>query len=251
MPNVNPASDSSARVLGGDFQTTQWTVVLRAAQTGSPISQEALAKLCKGYWYPLYVYIRRRGHGAVEAEDLTQEFFRRLLEKGYLGGVERGKGRFRSFLLTALKHFLANEWDRSQTQKRGGGQEIISLDVQDAEGRYDIEPADRRNPEVLFDQRWALTLMERVLQRLKEEQEASGRGEVFSRLQGHLAGSERVESYAAAGAAMGMSEGAVRVAAHRLRQRYGEILRDEIGQTVETREEIEEEIRYLISVLSQ
>ena len=230
-----------------DFRTTHWNVVLTAAQKGSPSADEALAKLCKVYWYPLYAFIRRLGHTSHEAEDLTQEFFARLLDKNFLAGIKVEGGRFRSYLLTTLKHFLANEWNRAQTQKRGGGKIFFSLDEQDAETRYEFEPTDNVTPESIFERRWALTLLEQVMNRLAEEYMAEGKAKQFERLQIFLSGDKRSIPYVQTAADLGMSEGAVKVAVHRMRKRYGGLLRAEIAQTVASQGEIEEEIRYLIA----
>jgi RNA polymerase sigma-70 factor (ECF subfamily) len=209
-----------------------------------------MAELCRVYWYPLYAYVRRGGYDIHEAEDLTQEFFLRLLAKNCLAGVDRQKGKFRAFLLASLKHFLANQWDRSQAQKRGGSQTIIPLDTLNAESRYRLEPAHELTPERLFERQWALTVLEQVLARLQaeffvlhEEQAA------FGVLKQYLTGSGASATYAQAAAKLGMTEGAVKVAVHRLRRRYRKLLREEIAQTVAGPEEIDDEIRYLLSCL--
>jgi RNA polymerase sigma factor (sigma-70 family) len=230
------------------FAATRWSVVLAAARGGdSPPAADALAELCRTYWYPLYAYIRRRGYETHEAEDLTQDFFTRLLAKDYLAGVAREKGKFRSFLLVALKHFLANEWDRAQAQKRGGGKAIIALDALTAENRYRLEPADTLTPERLFEQQWALTVLEQTLDRLQAEFVANGKRELFETLKRFLTGDGQPSSYAEVGAELGMSAGAVKVAVHRLRRRYRQLLRDQIAQTVASPDEIDEEIHYLLS----
>ena len=233
------------------FRTTHWSIVLAAANQASPNSQEALARLCETYWYPLYAYARRRGHGPPEAEDLTQEFFSRLLEKEYLAGITQEGGKFRSFLLTALKRFLANQWERAQAQKRGGGITIASVNETDAESRYQVEPADEATPEQLFERRWALTLLDQVFHRLQGEYRSSGKTELFDRLQVFLSGDQRLIPYAEVGTSLGMSEGAVKVAVHRLRKRYGELLREEIAQTVSSPQEVDEELRYLVAALGR
>ena len=231
------------------FAATRWTLVLSAARASqTPRAAAAMAELCRIYWYPLYAFIRRRGHPAPEAEDLTQEFFARLLEKHFLAAADREKGRFRTFLLMAVKRFLANEYDRAQAQKRGGGQRIVPWEGLEPETRYRLEPANTLTPERLFEQQWALTLLDQVLARLQAEMTAGGKAALFEAMKGHLAGS-RDESYAATAARLGLSEGAVKVAVHRLRRRYRELLRDEIAQTVSSPEEIEEEIRHLFTCL--
>lgn len=234
---------------GGRFMTTRWSVVLAAGARNSPRSEEALAALCQAYWYPLYVYVRRRGHSADEALDLTQEFFARLLEKHYLRQADVERGRFRSFLLAAFKHFLANERDRASAQKRGDGLPALPLEVETAEGRYRREPADHETPERVFERRWALTMLDRVLAALRNEYHASGRAELFERLEDLLTAGKSEEPYSRLGATLGMSEGAVKVAVHRLRRRFGDLLREEIAQTVPSVDEVDDEIRYLFRVL--
>jgi RNA polymerase sigma-70 factor (ECF subfamily) len=205
--------------------------------------------LCRLYWYPLYAYVRRRGHGAQDAEDLTQEFFARVLAKDYLASVDRSKGKFRSFLLASLKHFLANEWDRSHAQKRGGGQVILPLDGASAETRYGLEPAHDVTPEKLFERQWAITVLEQVMVRLKREFVAGEKADIFDVLKPFLAGDETSATYAQVAAKLGMTEGAVKVAVHRMRRRYRGLLREEIAQTVATPEEIADEIRCLLRCL--
>lgn len=236
---------------GSSFCTTHWSLVLLARDQQSPQAQQALAELCQTYWYPLYAYVRRRGHNPADAEDLTQGFFERLLAKDYLGDLTPGAGRFRSFLLTALKHFLANEWDRTQTRKRGGGQTIVSLDDQEAEIRYRLEPEDHVTPERLFDQRWALTVLERVLARLRAESAAGEKAALFDALKGFLSAEQPAGAYTETAARLGLKEGAVKVAVHRLRRRYGELLRAEIAQTVHDPADVEDEVRHLIAALAQ
>jgi RNA polymerase sigma-70 factor (ECF subfamily) len=231
-----------------DFATTRWSLVLAARGRAAPGARDALASLCALYWYPLYAYVRRRGHGADEAHDLTQEFFARLLEKDFLAGVDRGKGKFRSFLLAACNHFLANERDRERAKKRGGGRPVLSLGAADADGLYRAEPADALTPEKLFERRWALAVLRQVMTRLRDEFEAKGKGRLFDRLRGFLVG-EKGAGYRRAAVELGLSEGAVKVAVHRLRQRYRELLHEEIGRTVETPEQVEEEVRELFAAL--
>jgi RNA polymerase sigma factor (sigma-70 family) len=238
-----------AHVRAAEFAATRWTLVLAAAGGRiAPRAEEAMAELCRSYWYPIYAFIRRQGHDAHEAEDLTQEFFARLLAKHFLAGVDRARGRFRTFLQMAVKRFLANEYDRSQAQKRGGGQTIVSFESLDAEARYRQEPAHTLTAERLFERQWALTLLERVLARLEVEWASSGKAALFDALKGCLAAG-RTESYAAIATNLGITEGAVKVAAHRLRRRYRNLLREEIAHTVTGPEEIEDEIRYLLGCL--
>ncbi|MEM9280463.1 MAG: sigma-70 family RNA polymerase sigma factor [Verrucomicrobiota bacterium] len=229
--------------------TTHWSVVLAAQGSDSIPAGTALANLCESYWYPLYAFIRRRGHDPHDAQDLTQAFFEKLLEKNYLTSVAREKGKFRTFLLASLKHFLANEWDRSQAAKRGGGHLPISLDDTQSEARYQLEPAEHLSADKLYERRWALTLLDQVLERLKSEMADSGKETQFEALKPCLTQGKGEQSFAAIGKQLGVSEGTARVAAHRLRQRYRDLLRDEIAQTVADQSDVDEEIRYLISVL--
>jgi RNA polymerase sigma-70 factor (ECF subfamily) len=206
--------------------------------------------LCRTYWYPLYTFVRRQGHDPHCAQDLTQEFFARLLTKDYLAGVKREKGRFRSFLLATLKHFLADEWDRSRRIKRGGGKTPISLDDTTAEARYGLEPSHDLSPDRMYERRWATTLLEQVLSRLETQFTAAGNGPLFDALQEYLAKEAKATPYAETAAKLGMTEGAVRVAVHRLRQRYREILRAEIAHTVADPAQIDDELRHLFCALS-
>jgi RNA polymerase sigma-70 factor (ECF subfamily) len=231
------------------FATTQWSIVLAAAGIGSSAANLALAQLCQRYWYPLYAYVRRRGHTTHAAEDLTQEFFTRLVQKHSLADVDREKGKFRSFLLASLKHFLANEYDRSHAQKRGGVQPVVSLDRDEADSRYELEPSHDLTPEKLFERRWALAVLDHVLTRLGEELAAEGKQTQFERFMPYLAAGQADLKYGELASELQMSEGAVKVAVHRLRKRYRQLLRDEIGQTVSHPDEIDEEIRYLRSCL--
>jgi RNA polymerase sigma-70 factor (ECF subfamily) len=209
----------------------------------------ALEELCRTYWYPLYAYVRRHGHSREDAEDLTQSFFARLLEKNYLEGVSSEKGKFRAFLLVALKRFLANEWDRANCQKRGGGVAPLSLDWQDAETRYQIAPADNLSPDKLYDRAWAVIVLERVISRLRNESGAEGRGGLYQQLKPYLMMGGSDIPYAQAAAELKMTEGAVRVAVHRLRRRYRELLREEIGQTLANPAQADEELQALFSAL--
>jgi RNA polymerase sigma factor (sigma-70 family) len=226
------------------FATTRWSLV--AAAQG-PAARQALAELCELYWYPVYAFVRRCGRPAVDAGDLTQEFFTRLLETAGIAGADPAKGRFRSYLQGACRHFLANQRDRVLAKKRGGGQAVLSLDLPDAERRYAAEPADGRTPEQLFDRRWALTLLDAVLADLRFDYDAAGQADLFDRLKETLTGEG--EAYAAIAAGVGMTEGAVKVAAHRFRRRYRARLRAAIAETVSTPAEIEAEIRDLFAAL--
>jgi RNA polymerase sigma factor (sigma-70 family) len=246
-----PERDRPAGCTGGSrFAATRWTLVLSAARGSmSAHAAGAMAELCGIYWYPLYAFLRRRGYNADEAEDLTQEFFARLLAKKGLARVDREKGKFRSFLLASMKHFLANEWDRARAQKRGGGQLVVPLDGLSAAARYGLEPAHNVTPERLFERQWALAVLERVLARLQAEYLANGKQALFDALEGFLTASSKTATYAEIGAALGMTETAVKVAAHRMRRRYRDLLREEIAHTVAGPDEIDDEIRYLLSCL--
>ncbi len=212
-------------------------------------SQQALARLCETYWYPVYAFVRRAGCRPEEAEDLTQEFFARLLEKHWLGDASRERGKFRSFLLASVRHFLANEWDRSQSLKRGGDRTILSLDFVTAEGRYSLDPSHEVTPETLFERQWATALLAQVLARLRDEFASQGQEGQFERLKLFLTGSQERGSYNQLAGELNMGEGALKVAVHRLRRRYGELLREEIASTLASNAEIEEEIRYLVTVV--
>ena len=249
-PNSRSGRDSFAQ-----FHTTHWSVVIAGGRKGSPQAREALATLCETYWYPLYAFVRRQGYSAPDAQDLTQEFFARLLEKNYLATVGREKGKFRSFLLAALKHFLANERDRARAQKRGGGPgapglvSLEALDFEAAESRYRVEPAHDMTAQRVFERRWALTLLDRVLGRLQTEYAAGGKAELFERLKDCLTAPELAGRYAELADKLGMTEGAVKVAAHRLRRRYRAMLRQEIAQTVADPKDVEDEIRQLFAAV--
>jgi RNA polymerase sigma-70 factor (ECF subfamily) len=246
------ASTSSPRSQAAAFAETHWSLVLAARRGGdSTRAGDALAKLCQAYWYPLYAFVRRQGHTPHDAQDLTQEFFARLLEKNWLADVDRAKGRFRSFLLAAMKHFLANEWDKSKALKRGGGvHNFISLDAESAESRYALEPADTVTADKLYERRWALTLLDATLARLRAEFVADGKAKQFDELKFTLTGGRGDTPYAELAAKFGMSEGAVKVTVHRLRQRYCEVLRAQIAETVGSAEEVEAELRHLFAALS-
>jgi RNA polymerase sigma-70 factor (ECF subfamily) len=209
-----------------------------------------LEKLCRAYWPPIYAFVRRQGHGPHDAQDLTQEFFARLLEKNYLADVNRAKGRFRSFLLASLKHFLANEWDKARAQKRGGGKILIPIDAATADTSCGFEPADDSTPEKIFERRWALTLLEQVLRRLREEHVRDGKEKLFDQLKPTLTEASREVRYAEIAECIGASEGAVKVAVHRLRKRYREVLRAEIAATVASPGEVEDELRNLFAALA-
>ena len=231
------------------FVTTHWSVVLDAGSSDSPKAAQALEILCRSYWYPLYAYVRRKGHSQHDAQDLTQAFFERLLERGYLQLADRNQGRFRTFLLSSLKNFLINEWRKENSVRRGGGEKPFSLDEAQAESRFIGEPSVEKPDDSLYDRGWAAILMERALGALRAEFEQAGKQALFERLKVFVWGEKNALSYVAMAAELGMTEGAVKVAVHRLRQRYGELLRNEVAQTVSTPAEINEELRYLISVI--
>ncbi len=231
------------------FATTHWSAVLEAGKGDSPAASAALEELCRTYWYPLYAFVRRQGHAPEEAEDLTQGFFERLLEKDYVKLADPARGKFRSFLLSAIKNFLTNEWTRSARQKRGGGNVLISLDQASAERRYQTEALDELSPERIFEKQWAITLLEHVLGRLQEEQVAACRERFFDEVKGWLWGDKGEMAYAELARQLGLTESALKSAVHRLRLRYRELLREEIGRTVATPLEIQEELEGLMAVL--
>lgn len=225
--------------------------MLTAGGNNTTAGQQALSKLCQAYWFPLYAYVRRRGYSPPDAEDMTQEFFARFLEFRWIANADREKGRFRTFLLSALNHFLANEWDRARAQKRGGGVALLDLEFAQAETRYSREPVDNTTAEQHFERRWAATLLETVVDRLRSEYEQKGKGDLFGVLHPCLVGERTSQPYDQLARKLGLSEGAVKSAVRRLRQRYRQLLRAEIAQTVGTTEDIEDELRYLIGVLGR
>jgi RNA polymerase sigma-70 factor (ECF subfamily) len=239
------SSDSEHDASGhGQFATTRWSLVA-AAQGTDPTARDALATLCQDYWYPLYAYVRRRGHATAEAQDLTQGFFLHLLEKGTLRVADQTRGRFRSFLLASLEHYIANQWRHDQAQKRGGGRQILSLDVDEAERRYGREPADEMTPEKIYVRRWALTLLTKAIETLRDEYARSDRLPIFEALKLYLGGEDSTVPYRELAAQLNTTEGAVKVAIHRFRQRCRECLRQAIAQTVVADEDIDQELRQL------
>jgi RNA polymerase sigma factor (sigma-70 family) len=250
MPPSRDASDRDSAAAQW-FTTTHWSVVLLAGQSQSTGSFDALDLLCRRYWPPIYAFIRRRGHGPDDAKDLTQEFFARLLEKNYVESADASKGRFRTFLLTAVTRFLINERERAHTQKRGGGQIHFSLDDLNGENRFHDEPADAATPETIYERRWTETMLQRVLSQLRLDYESAGEQERFEILKPFLTGGQKGSAGAMIATQLQMTESAAYSAIHRLRKRYGELLREEIAQTVNRPEEIEEELRYLAAVLSR
>jgi RNA polymerase sigma-70 factor (ECF subfamily) len=232
------------------FATTRWSVVVSAGRNLSPDSKRALASLCEAYWYPLYAYVRRRVPDVNEAQDLTQAFFAELLEKNYLSDATPDRGRFRAFLLTALKHFLSKQWDKAKAQKRGGGRAPLSLDFHSADSSLRIDRAAGLTPEQLYDQQWAIALLRQIMDRLAAEFEHNGKAELFAELKGFLIGDHAGTSYAQAATRLNLTEAAAKKAASRMRKRYRELLREEIAQTVAGPDEVEDEIRSLFAVLN-
>ena len=244
-------TDSPSTSAPGDiFATTHWTVVLAAGKRHTPQSDAALEELCHTYWFPLYAYVRRRGHTKEDAEDLVQEFFARFLEKNYLAGLSAERGRFRAFLLAALKHFLANEWDKSQAQKRGGGAAHLSLDWQTADTKFQVAATNEPSPDKAFDREWALALLAKVIERLQQECAADGKAKLFEQLKIFLSAGKGALSHTDAAKKLGMDETAVRVAVHRLRKRYRQLLRDEISQTLADESQVDEEMRALFGAFA-
>jgi len=248
MDDSEPATPSGP--IRGQFPQTRWSVVL-AARDGKDTARStaALDDLCRAYWYPLYVYVRRRGVSPQDAEDLTQGYFAALIEKDYLAQADRERGKLRSFLLTTLKHHLADEWSKASALKRGQGAKLISIDTADAEQRYALEPADSESPDRVFDQRWALTVLDRVLAALRADYAAAGQERVFDGLKKFLAWNDAREAYRDAAAELGMKENAVRVAVFRLRRRYGDLLREQVADTVTSPEDVPAELEHLLSLM--
>lgn len=237
---------------GGWFATTRWSLVVKASHESDPAqTAAAMQALCESYWLPLYSYVRRRGYASDDAQDLTQEFFARLIEKNSFGAAQQDRGKFRSFLLGSLKNFLADEWDKSRAQKRGGGTVVSSLEFSDGERTYSLEPANDVTPEQIYERRWALTLLENVLAQLEKEHAACGKGQVYAMLNPCLVGERTAQPYAELAMRLGVAESTVKSMVHRLRGRYRTLLRMEIANTVATPEEIDEELRYLFQVLGR
>lgn len=249
MPASYPES-SGAPDGGKWFATTHWSVVLAAGQQRSPDAQEALGKLCRIYWLPLYTYVRRKGHSPEEAQDLTQAFFAAFLEKNLLSRARRERGRFRSFLLTSLQNFLAHQWEKERAEKRGGACQLVSWDHATAESSYQLQSLSELPPDKAYDKRWALTLFQRALTGLQQEFELSGKGRLFEHLKKFLTEPANEKGYTQVAARLGMSPSAVSVGVHRLRKRYGELVREELAHTVTSAAEMDEELRYLISLMS-
>lgn len=244
------ARETAQPLTNQRFATTHWTVVLAAKETASPDATAALEKLCGAYWGALYAYVRHSGRSPADAADLTQAFFARFLEKQFLKEVDREKGRFRSFLLKSLNHFLADEWRQARAQKRGGSLARLSIDTADWENRFGHELATETTPERLFERRWAMALFDRALNRLRNESVQSGKEPEFDLLKQFLSQPSGEGAYAGIAEQFDVEEGAIAVRVHRLRRRYGQLVREEVAQTVASPDEIEEELRHLLAVLS-
>lgn len=242
---------SKPGVNGGAFTTTLWSVVQAAGQGATPAAQPAWEQLCRTYWYPLYAHVRRRGYSREDAEDLTQAFFSRLLTRQTLSLADSSRGRFRCFLLAGLNHFLANEWDKGRAQKRGGARSHLSFDAVTAEQLYDREGSHELNPEELYERAWALQFLDHVRARVRDTYASEGKADRYQALERFLPGEEDPPSYAQAAAELRMPEGTLKAEVHRFKRRYGELLRQEVGHTVVSREEIEDELHYLITVLGR
>jgi RNA polymerase sigma-70 factor (ECF subfamily) len=232
------------------FATTHWSLILGAADTAAPGAQEALEKLCRSYWFPLYAYVRRQGHSPEDAQDLTQAFFARFLARKYFQRADRERGRFRSFLLTSLKHFLVNEWERARAEKRGGANAPIPLDTLAAENLYNDELSHNLTAEKIYERNWALTLLTQVRDCLRQEYAANGKSLRFEQLDQFLPGQKGELTYAEAARRLGVAEGTIKSDVNRLKKRYRDLLRAEIAHTVYSNDEIDEELRHLIDVLS-
>ncbi len=243
-------STPASTAPGDIFATTHWTVVLAAGQRSTPQSDRALEELCRTYWFPLYAYGRRHGHTKEDAEDLTQAFFARFLGKNHLAGLSAERGRFRAFLLASLKHFLINEWDKSRRQKRGGGMTPLSLDWRTADTQFEIAATAEPSPDKAFDREWAVALLAKVIERLQAECKAEGNARQFAELKIFLTAGKGELSHVEAANALDMDEGAVRVAVHRLRKRYRQLLRDEIAQTLADAADVDEEMRALFGAFA-
>ena len=244
-------SRSGPEANGGTFATTLWSVVAAAGDASAAAAQSALEQLCRSYWYPLYAHVRRRGYSREDAEDLTQAFFARLLKHGSLSAADPSRGRFRCFLLAGLNHFLANEWNKARAEKRGGDRSHLSFDTASAEQLYDREGDHELNPEELYERSWALQFLDHVRARLREMYAGEGKADRYEALERFLPGEEDPPSYAQAAAQLGVPEGTLKADVHRLKRKYGELLREEVAHTVACPEQIDDELRYLIQVLGR
>jgi len=250
LPLSSEHSTPVSTASGDVFATTHWTVVLAAGRRHTPQAGRALEELCRSYWFPLYAYVRRRGHNKEDAEDSVQEFFARFLAKHYLAGLSAERGRFRAFLLASLKHFLINEWKKSQRLKRGGGKKNLSLDWQTADTKFQVASTSEPSPDKAFDREWALALLAKVIERLQTECEADGKTKLFEQLKIFLTAGKGALSHADAAKNLGMDEPAVRVAVHRLRKHYRLLLREEISQTLADAADVDEEMRALFGAFA-
>lgn len=242
-------STSAPEVRQRVFVTTHWSVVLAAGRSDTTRSRDALARLCQTYWYPLYSYVRRRGYSAHDAQDLTQAFFAHILEKQSIISADPERGRFRSFILTAMNNFLGQEWEKSRAQKRGGGSEIFSLDLAIAEQRHDLEPSTSETPDKDFDKKWALALLETVMTQLEAEYKRENKSDLFNALKQTLTGSRESQPYVDLAKQLNTTETAIKVTVHRLRKRYRELLQSEIANTVDSADDVKEEMRHLFAAL--
>jgi RNA polymerase sigma-70 factor (ECF subfamily) len=231
------------------FETTSWSLILQATADSSAAARQGLGRLLETYWPPVYAFIRRKCRSAADAEDLTQAYFARFLEKDYLADFRPEAGRFRTFLRASVSHFLANDWDRETAQKREGGRAPVSIDAATVEGRLRLEPVDRLTPEAIFERQWAVALLTRCLDLLRQEQASAGGRDRFERLKSFLAGGEATSSYEAVARELGVTESAVRVAVHRLRKRFCAVLREEVGRTVSGPAEVDGEIRWMLEAV--
>jgi len=248
LMNTEPASKNILPDGGRSaFLGTRWSIIIRTRDRNSKEAEMALSELCRIYWYPLYAFVRRCGHSHHEAEDLTQGFFLHLIGKDGIRNVDPAKGKFRSFLLSSIKHFLSNEREHSQALKRGGKQTLLSIDLSDGERRYSVEPADTMTPQAMFENSWAMNLLADTMADLRREYESRQRKDVFDLVEGFIVESGPVVSYATAAATLGTSEGNIKVLVYRIRRRFGELLRERIAHTVESDAEIDDEIRHLMS----
>lgn len=250
MSSDPDAARASIPADRSEFASTRWSVVAAAGQHSSPDARQALESLCGTYWYPLYAYVRRRVGDPDEARDLTQAFFAELLEKNFVATAAPDRGRFRAYLLTALKHFLCKQWAMARAKKRGGGRQLLSLDFASGDSRYGIEPMTNLSAEQLYERQWALTLLERVMERLRAEFERAGKAEQFIQLKQFLIGDHTGTTYSAAAAGLNLSQAAAKMAVQRMRRRYRSLLREEIAETVDGAEQVEQEIRSLFSTLA-
>jgi RNA polymerase sigma-70 factor (ECF subfamily) len=243
------STPSQLRQENRRFTTTRWSIVVAAGKPDAASAKTALATLCETYWYPVYAFVRRRGYSAHDAQDCTQEFFAALLEKDYVRAAERERGRFRTFLLTAVSRFLSKQRDRARARKRGGGRKVFSIDVEAGEGRYQLEPVDRWTPELMYERGWALALLERVVLRLGQRYAEQGKSALFDRLKPSLTGSETEAVNTKLASELDLTAGALKVAVHRLRRRYRDLLKEEIADTVASSDDVTNEFEYLLAAL--